>query len=178
MSMREGSLALFIALAGTPALSAPEGPRLGQPLEPAAISALDITVFPDGTGLPPGQGTAVEGKAVYEARCAACHGPNGRGGSAEELAGGRNPLTSVEPDKTIGTYWPYASTVFDFIRRSMPLDAPRSLSDDETYALTAYLLHANGIIGERDPINASTLPKIRMPNAAGFVWAYPERQPR
>lgn len=175
MCMRDPTVALLIALVSSPALGAAEGPRLGQPLEPAAVAALNITVFPDGTGLPPGQGTAAEGKAVYEAKCAACHGPNGSGGSAEELAGGRNPLSSAEPDKTIGTYWPYASTVFDFIRRSMPLDAPRSLSADETYAVTAYLLHANGIVGERDPINASTLPKIRMPNAAGFVWAYPER---
>lgn len=178
MSMRDLTLTLLLAVANTPAQAAPEGPRLGQPLEPAAISALDITVFPDGTGLPPGNGTAVEGKAVYDVRCAACHGPNGSGGSAEELAGGRNPLTSAEPDKTIGTYWPYASTVFDFIRRSMPLDAPRSLGNDEVYAVTAYLLHANGIIGERDRLDAATLPKIRMPNAAGFVWVYPERQPR
>ncbi|UZR29316.1 c-type cytochrome [Methylococcus mesophilus] len=178
MSMRDLTLTLLLAVANTPAQAATEGPRLGQPLEPAAISALDITVFPDGTGLPPGNGTAVEGKAVYDARCAACHGPNGSGGSAEELAGGRHPLTSAEPDKTIGTYWPYASTVFDFIRRSMPLDAPRSLGNDEVYAVTAYLLHANGIIGERDRLDAATLPKIRMPNAAGFVWVYPERQPR
>jgi cytochrome c len=176
--MRDSALPLLLALASAPSLGVPEGPRLGQPLEPTAIATLDITVFPDGTGLPPGQGTAVEGKAIYDARCAACHGPNGSGGSAEELAGGRNPLTHAEPDKTIGTYWPYASTVFDFIRRSMPLDAPRSLSNDETYAVTAYLLHANGIIGERDRLDAATLPKIRMPNAAGFVRAYPEPQSR
>lgn len=155
------------------ATAAPEGPRLGRPATPAEIAAADINVFPDGGGLPSGQGTAQEGQPIYDAQCASCHGPRGTGGSAGELAGG-SPLTGPHPDKTIGTYWPYATTVFDFVRRSMPLNAPRSLSDDQVYAVTAYLLHINGIIGEQAEMNARTLPEVRMPNREGFVRVWPE----
>ncbi len=151
----------------------PEGPRLGRPAAAEAIAEWNLNVFPDGTGLPPGSGTAVEGKPIYERRCAACHGAEGGGGSADELAGG-NGLTSAHADKTIGTYWPYATTVFDFIRRAMPLDAPRSLSDGEVYAVTAYLLHINGIIGAGDPMNANSLPRVMMPNRDGFIRLYPK----
>jgi cytochrome c len=150
------------------ATAAPEGPKLGRPATPEEIRAAAIHVFPDGSGLPPGQGTAVEGKAIYDALCASCHGPKGTGGSAGELAGGSS-LTGPHPDKTIGTYWPYATTIFDFVRRSMPLNAPRSLSDDQVYAVTAYLLHINGIVGEQAEMNAKSLPEVKMPNRDGFV---------
>lgn len=162
----------WIALTAT-VVAAPEGPRLGKPLKAADIAAMDINVFPDGSGLPPGKGTALEGKAIYDAQCAACHGPKGSGGSAGELAGG-SALNGPHPDQTVGNYWPYATTVFDFVRRSMPLNAPRSLSDDQVYAVTAYLLYLNGLIGETAELNAKTLPEVRMPNREGFVRIWPD----
>lgn len=162
----------LIVLTATVA-AAPEGPKLGKPLNAADIAAMDINVFPDGSGLPPGKGTALEGKAIYDAQCAACHGPKGSGGSAGELAGG-SALNGPHPDQTVGNYWPYATTVFDFVRRSMPLNAPRSLSDDQVYAVTAYLLHINGLIGETAEMNAKTLPEVRMPNREGFVRIWPD----
>lgn len=155
------------------ATAAPEGPKLGRPASPEEIASQDIAVFPDGSGLPPGQGTAVEGKVLYEARCASCHGPKGMGGSAEQLAG-RSPLAGPHPDQTVGNYWPYATTLFDYLRRAMPMDAPRSLSDSEVYAATAYLLYLNGIIGEQVEMNARTLPEVGMPNREGFVRLWPE----
>jgi len=156
----------------TMSAAAPEGPKLGRPATPHEIADQDINVFPDGTGLPSGKGTALEGKAIYDAKCASCHGPKGLGGSAGELAGGGS-LTGPHPDKNIGTYWPYATTLFDFIRRSMPLDAPRSLNENQVYAVTAYLLHVNGIIDEQAEMNAATLPRIEMPNRDGFIQIWP-----
>jgi len=162
-----GWIALTAAVA-----AAPEGPKLGKPLSQADIAAMDINVFPDGSGLPSGKGTALEGKAIYDAQCAACHGPKGSGGSAGELAGG-SALDGPHPDQTVGNYWPYATTIFDFVRRSMPMNAPRSLSDETVYAVTAYLLYINGLIGETTEMNAKSLPEIRMPNREGFVRIWP-----
>ena len=162
-----GWIALTAAVA-----AAPEGPKLGKPLSQADIAAMDINVFPDGSGLPSGKGTALEGKAIYDAQCAACHGPKGSGASAGELAGG-SALDGPHPDQTVGNYWPYATTIFDFVRRSMPLNAPRSLSDETVYAVTAYLLYINGLIGETTEMNAKSLPEIRMPNREGFVRIWP-----
>lgn len=150
---RRLAAAIFLLGMTAAVAAAPEGPKLGRPASPGEIAAQDINVFPDGAGLPPGKGTALEGKAIYDMKCASCHGPKGMGGSAGELAGGGS-LTGPHPDKNVGTYWPYATTLFDFIRRSMPLDAPRSLSEDQVYAVTAYLLHINGIIDERAEMNA------------------------
>jgi len=163
-----GGLALSL-LTMAPACAAPEGPKLGKPASPQEIAAWSLTIFPNGKGLPSGRGTAAEGKAVYERHCAACHGPRGAGGSAEELAGGKHGLTDANPDKTIGTYWPYATTLFDFVRRSMPLDAPGSLSNDALYAVCAYLLHINGVIPETAEMTAATLPLVKMPNRDGFI---------
>lgn len=152
--------------------AAPAGPGLGRPLLIDDIAEISIHAFPDGSGLPQGRGTAAEGREIYQRQCAACHGPNGIGGSAEELAGAKNALTDDPPDKTIGTYWPYATTLFDYIRRSMPLNAPRSLTADQVYALTAYLLFLNGIIEQDRVLDASALSKIRMPNRNGFIPIY------
>jgi len=161
--------ALPLLLAVGQACAAPEGPRLGKPASPQDIAAWSLTVFPDGRGLPAGRGTAAEGKAVYERHCAACHGVKGSGGSAEELAGAKHGLADATPDKTIGTYWPYATTLFDFVRRSMPPDAPGSLGNDSLYAVSAYLLHLNGIIPETAEMNAATLSLVKMPNREGFI---------
>lgn len=147
----------------------PIAPKLGQPLSSAVSASLIANVFPDGRGLPAGRGSAVEGAPLFKVHCAACHGEGGRGATAEELAGGSEALTSASPDKTIGLYWPYATTVFDVLRRGMPMNAPGSLSNDEVYAITAYLLHANGLIGEHDVIDHDSLPRVRMPNREGFV---------
>jgi cytochrome c len=160
----------FVILAGSVlAETAPETPHLGKPVAAEEAEKWNLNVFPDGKGLPGGRGTAVEGKVVYAKKCASCHGEGGRGATAEELAGGTNQLNSKTPDKTIGLYWPYATTLFDLTRRSMPMNAPGSLANDELYAVTAYLLFANGIIGERDEMNANTLPKVKMPNRDEFV---------
>jgi cytochrome c len=168
----------MLALAGTVATAAaPEGPRLGRPAPPEEIAAEDVTVFPDGAGLPPGKGSVLEGKLLYAARCASCHGPRGQGGTAEELAGG-SPPGSAHPDRTIGVYWPYATTVFDYVRRAMPLDAPRSLSDDQVYAVTAYLLHLNGLLGEAAEIDAKALAGVKMPNRDGFAGIWPANKER
>lgn len=147
-----------------------EAPRLGKPVTPEEAAKWDLTVFPDGKGLPEGSGTALEGKAIYDAKCASCHGEGGRGATAEELAGGTHALNGQTPDKTVGLYWPYATTLFDFIRRSKPMNEPGSLTNGEVYALSGYLLFANGVIGERDEMNEKTLPQVEMPNRDGFIW--------
>jgi len=152
--------------------SAAEGPRLGKPADKALVAAWDISISPDGAGLPPGAGTALEGEGIYQAKCQACHGERGVGQPNDALAGGLGTLTSAEPLRTVGSYWPYSTTVFDYIRRAMPLPQPQSLSDDETYALTAYLLSLNGIIRPDQTMNAKTLPKVVMPNRKNVVQAY------
>lgn len=170
-------IVLLSGAIGSPVLHAGQGPGLGRPIPLDEIAEMSIHVFPNGSGLPPGRGTAAEGREIYDSQCASCHGPNGSGGSAEELAGARNSLTDDPPDKTIGTYWPYATTLFDYIRRSMPLNAPRSLSADQVYAVTAYLLYLNGVI-ERDRIlDEATLAGIQMPNRNGFIPVYQQEQP-
>ncbi len=145
-------------------------PQLGQPATANDIAAHDTMVFPDGAGLPAGRGGVTAGAELYRSHCVACHGERGRGGLGGELAGGEAPLTGEQPDQNIGTYWPYATTLFDFIRRAMPMTAPGSLSDDEVYALTAYLLHENGIIAADAVLDAATLTAVRMPNRDGFLW--------
>ena len=152
--------------AGAPAQQAP---HLGQPMSADDVAKWDLTIFPDGRGLPDGHGTAATGRAVYDKHCATCHGEGGRGGTAEELVSEPQPLTDAAASKAIGPYWPYATTVFDFIRRSMPPAAPGTLSADDIYAVTAYLLAANKLIGETDEISAATLPKVKMPNRDGFT---------
>ena len=151
-------------------------PRLGRSVPADVAARAELNVFPDGRGLPAGRGTAAQGAPLFAQHCAVCHGAGGRGATAEELAGGTAPLTARSPDKTIGLYWPYATTIFDFTRRAMPMFAPGSLTADEVYALTAYLLFVNGVIAEADEMNAASLAKVRMPNRNGFIGI--DAQPR
>jgi mono/diheme cytochrome c family protein len=150
------------------------GPNLGQPIDQADLAPWDISILPDGSGLPPGSGTPAQGAPIYAQKCALCHGEGGKGGISAAVVGGA-PVTSMSSTKTIANFWPYATTLFDFIRRAMPYHQPRSLTDNEVYALTAYLLAANKLIGENDAMNAQTLPRVRMPNRDGFIPRFPER---
>jgi cytochrome c len=170
MFTHEARLALVLMLCLPPAMA--QSPDLGEPVDDDALAAIDYTILPNGDGLPGGSGTAAEGAVVYRQNCLACHGEGGTGGINDMLAGGLGSLTSDKPQKTIGSYWPYATTVFDYVRRAMPLPSPGVLSDDELYAVTAYLLYLNGIIGERQEMNAQRLPLVKMPNRDGFVWAW------
>ncbi len=172
MIIRPGILCALLLTSADDAAPRQAGPNLGRPAPRSMVNAWNLDVFPDGRGLPAGQGDAVEGKSVYQRFCQSCHGEEGRGGSAEELAGAAHGLTDDPPDKTIGTYWPYATTLFDFTRRSMPLNAPGTLDNDQLYAVTAYLLYLNGIIEQRTVMNASSLPTVKMPNRGGFIDVY------
>lgn len=164
---------LFALVVVRPAFA--DGPHLGKPINPADIAAWDISVHPNGMGLPPGSGTAARGAIIYADKCASCHGDNGKGGSSAALVGG-GPINDISASlKTIASYWPYATTLFDYVRRAMPWQAPKSLTDDEVYALTAFLLAQNKIIGGNDVINAETLPKVWMPNREGFIIRFPDR---
>ena len=159
--------AAIIALTAT---ASAQAPKFGQPIAPADVAPWDISIGPDGAGLPPGRGTPKQGEAVYAAKCQACHGEKAAGSPNEPLVGGIGSLAPDKvPVKTVGSYWPYATTLFDYIRRAMPLNESKTLSNDEVYALAAYLLQLNEIIGESDTMDAQTLPKVRMPNRDGFV---------
>ena len=160
-----------IAIASTMLPSAAQLPTYGLGRTPTAeeIKAWDVTIPPDGRGLPPGRGTATLGKPVYERRCASCHGPTGEDPKYHVLVGGRGTLTTDKPVRTIGSSWPYATTLWSYINRAQPFDEPGSLTPDEVYAVSAYLLYLNGILKEDDVIDAATLPRVRMPNRDGFV---------
>lgn len=145
----------------------------GLPATPAQIAGWNIDVSPDGAGLPAGHGDVKQGEAIYAAKCASCHGAHGEGKPMPRLVGGIGTLRDKKPEKTVGSYWPYATTLFDYVRRSMPLNAPQSLTPDEVYGVSAYVLFLNGIVAQDTTLNAETLVKIKMPNRDGFVSAYP-----
>ena len=180
MSMRDQSMrdlpiaACALALAIGAGAAVAETPRLGKPINQTDLAGWDINILPDGSNLPPGSGRAVDGGKVYAEKCAFCHGDKGQGGHAVRLIGGP-PKATLDGGKTIANYWPNATTLFDFIRRAMPFTQPRSLTDQEVYALVAYILAENKLIGENDEINATTLPQVRMPNRDNFVPQFPER---
>jgi hypothetical protein len=145
-------------------------PGVGKPATADEVRARDITVFPDGRGLPAGHGTAERGRVVYEAKCASCHGERGQGsGDFPAIAGGLGTLTGPEPNPTVGSYWPYATTLWDYVHRAMPYQSPGSLTSDQVYSVTAYILYMNKIIEEHAELNSKTLPKVKMPNRNGFV---------
>jgi cytochrome c len=159
------------------AANAAENPKFGQAIAPADIALWDISIGPDGAGLPAGRGTAVQGEAVYAAKCLACHGEKGAGKPNDQLAGGIGTLSGERPPvRTVGSYWPYATTLFDYIRRAMPFNESKSLTEDEVYAVSAYVLHLNGLVAPEDVLDAQSLPKVKMPNRDGFI-PFP-RQPR
>jgi S-disulfanyl-L-cysteine oxidoreductase SoxD len=164
-----GALALTLLAAGA-SLSG-EGPRygLGKKIAEHDLAAWDIDVRPDGAGLPPGRGSVAQGKEIYLAKCSACHGESGEGSPMDRLAGGQGTLATAKPVKTIGSYWPYATTLFDYVRRTMPFTAPQTLGNDDVYALTAYLLSLNGILANDAVLDAKTLPRVEMPNRKNFV---------
>lgn len=167
--------ALLIAVAVPLAAFGQEGPGLGQPISAADLAPWNIDVGTDGKGLPPGGGKAESGAAIYAAKCQACHGADGKGQPADQLVGGQGTLDKLDQVRTVGSYWPYATTIFDYVRRAMPFNTPETLTNDEAYALTAFLLYKNGIIRENDEMNARTLPRVRMPNVNGFIYEYPPK---
>ena len=187
MSMLRG-IAFCLLLASPAALAAgtnASSPNLGQAVRPADVARWDIEILADGTGLPPGEGTAAQGAAIFAEKCSACHGDGGRG-TALLHSGASAPPALVNDQKlkgmdesrvTIANYWPYAPPLFDYVRRAMPWNEPRSLTDHEVYALTAYILAENKLIDPKLHINAQTLPKVAMPNRNGFVPRFPELMP-
>jgi mono/diheme cytochrome c family protein len=149
-----------------------ESPGLGRPASHADVTAVDFTIMPDGEGLPDGSGNPSDGAELYTQYCLACHGEGGTGGVNDVLVGGHGSLVTDAPVKTIGSYWPYATTLFDYIRRAMPYQSPGILTDDQLYALTAYLLYLNDVIDEDTVLDAHSLPAVEMPNRDNFDWAY------
>ena len=172
MSMRNifvaAAPALVCALASP--VFAQQSPNLGKSISPEDLASWDISIGPDGAGLPPGGGTVKQGEAVFAAKCQACHGEKGAGTPNDRLVGGQGSLPGDKPPiKTVGSYWPYATTLFDYIRRAMPFNESKSLTNDEVYGVVAYLLNLNGVIPESDTMNAQSLPNVAMPNRDGFI---------
>jgi len=143
--------------------------KVGRAPTEQDIRALGATVAPDGAGLPEGAGSAVDGRAVFMQRCAKCHGDKGTGDIGPPLVGGQGTLATAKPLKTVGSFWSHATSVWNYVNRAMPFNQPGLLTPNEVYASVAYVLYLNGIVGEKDVLNARTLPKIRMPNRDGFV---------
>jgi len=165
------SIAALLLVLWVTQTSFAQAPSYGVGRKPTAeeIKTWDIAIAPDGKVLPPGRGTVAAGKEVYTKRCLECHGAEGKAGKFDVLVGGQESLRSEKPIKTIGSYWPYATTLWDHIHRAMPFDRPGTLSTDQVYDVTAYLLYLNGIIGENDVMDALSLPNVKMPNRNGFV---------
>lgn len=155
-------------LAGAPVLAQQFG--LGRPALPEEIDAWDVAVLPDGTGLPVGSGSVYDGEEAWINNCAACHGDFAEGAGAwPVIAGGQGTLTNPRPVKTVGSYWPYLSTVFDYVHRSMPFGAAQILSYDEVYAITAYILYSNQIVEDDFVLSNENFTSVVMPNADGFI---------
>jgi len=142
---------------------------IGHAATPAEIAGWDIDVRADGQGLPPGHGSVREGEKIFADVCAACHGAKGEGKPADRLVGGFGTLATSKPVRTVGSYWPYATTLFDYIRRAMPFNAPQSLTADQVYAVSAYILYLNNIVAEDAVLDSASLPRVKMPNRSGFT---------
>ncbi|MFI5413284.1 MAG: c-type cytochrome [Candidatus Lutacidiplasmatales archaeon] len=162
---------LVVAMFLIPSCATAQNARIGKPATEAQIHAIDLTVFPSGAGLPVGKGTAAKGRDIFKDKCAVCHNDKGEGRENQypALVGGIGTINTPKPVRTVGSYWPYATTIFDYVRRAMPYDHPGSLATDESYSAVAFILNLNGIIGENDEMNEKTLPQVKMPNAGNFV---------
>lgn len=174
MSTREAARLLMAACCAVATVRAADGPKLGHELTPDEVRKVDITVAPDGSGLPPGSGSVAAGAAVYAQKCQGCHGQDGTGKPQDQLTGGVGSLGSGKPVKTPVSFWPSATTVFDYVRRAMPITAPQSLTNNEVYAVTAYLLSIDGIVAKDAVLDAKSLPQVKMPNREGFVRWWPK----
>jgi cytochrome c5 len=172
-----GILFPAVALCLLPTVCGAQGPTLGRALTPEEIQKADITVMPDGRGLPPGSGSVAAGALVYAKNCQVCHGPQGAGKPQDQLTGGIGTLASGKPVKTAVSFWSSATTLFDYTRRAMPIQSPQSLTNDEVYAVTAYLLSIDGIVSADAVLDVKSLPRVKMPNRDGFVrwWPKPPR---
>ena len=162
--------AIALVLAGA-ATSAAQSPKydVGRPATREEIRDLGTAIAPDGSGLPEGSGTVAAGRDVFAAQCSRCHGPKGEGDVGATLVGGQGTLPTARPLKTVGSFWPYATTVWDYVNRAMPFDQPGLLKPPEVYAVVAYILNLNGIIADDAVMDANSLPKVKMPNRDGFV---------
>ena len=178
MSTRNLIAATALVLAFGAGAAQAQSPGLGKPLTEADIKQWDIAILPDGSNLPPGSGTPAKGAKIFAEKCSACHGDAGKGGVAPfypSLVGGQPLTNGIDTVKTIANYYAYPTTIFDYTRRAMPYNMPRSLTDDEVYALTAYILALNNFIGQDDVMDANTLPKVKMRNRDNFIMPYPDR---
>ena len=178
MSMHKPLAALILALLFGAGSALAQSSKLGKPIAEADIKQWDIAILPDGTNLPPGSGASAQGAKVYAEKCVACHADGAKGGAspgAGPLVGGAPLTNGIDTLKTIGNYYAYATTVFDYIRRAMPFNMPRSLTDNEVYALTAYILSLNKLISDNDVMDAKTLPQVKMPNRDNYIIPYPDR---
>ncbi len=178
MRYRVAICAALLAFPGVQAAADPKPLGLGSPLTPDALQPFDIDVRGDGAGLPPGRGTVKQGEAVFAQSCAVCHGAGGEHPISQSilLKGGQDTLATQHPVRTVGSYWPYATTLYDYIHRAMPFNAPQSLSPGQVYAVTAYVLHLNGILPADATLDAASLPGVQMPNKDGFIPASAARR--
>jgi mono/diheme cytochrome c family protein len=177
LSQRIAAKAALLAVLGLAGVAlgawAADLPKFGKPITEAELASWAISIPPSGAGLPAGSGTAKQGAPIFTDRCQVCHGKGGVGKPADALVGGMGTLNTPKPVRTVGSYWQYATTLFDYVRRAMPYTEPQSLTNDEAFALTAYLLFLNGIVAEDAVINASTLPQVKMPNRDNFIPEWP-----
>jgi S-disulfanyl-L-cysteine oxidoreductase SoxD len=175
----------LVSLTLAPGVVFGAGANLGKPISPADLAPWDIDIEPSGAGLPAGSGTSDQGAAIFADNCSACHGDGGRGATTTTSGAPAAPPVVSDVKRngiddttlTIANYWPYATTLFDYIRRAMPWTSPRTLTDDQVYALTAYILAQNKLIDAKQVINAQTLAAVQMPNRNGFIVRFPERTP-
>ena len=162
------ALAIVLCACGSGAQAqSPYG--IGRPATPAEIAGWNIDIGRDGSNLPKGRGPVGRGREVFAEQCASCHGEKGEGGLGDRLAGGQGTIGTAKPIRTVGSYWPYAPTLFDYVRRAMPQNAPQSLSDEDVYAVSAYVLNLNGLVGADATLDAKSLAAVKMPNRDRFV---------